>query len=137
MYHRSTLSSSCCLYGFVVRETGRPGQGTTRASTAWSQGPRRAASPRSRVLERDRMELGRFALPHSKELYTRSKELCEDTLSPGLGSEHNSSSSYNGPPGLQHGDSFARTSRLERGPLRTPTQDDLGSMNWTRPLDGL
>ena len=29
-----------------------------------SRGPRRAASPRTRALERDRMELGRFALPH-------------------------------------------------------------------------
>ena len=86
-----------------------------------SRGPRRAALPRTREQKRDRVELGRFALPpRTKEFYTRSKELCEDILSPGLGSEHNSSSSYNGPPGLQHGDSFARASRLEQGALCAP-----------------
>ena len=57
---------------WLVRLAGQD-QDTTYASTAWSQGPRRAASPRTRVLERDRMELGRFALPHGHGILPKIK----------------------------------------------------------------
>ena len=48
-------------------------QDTTHASIAWSLGPRRAASPLTRVLERDSMELGRFALPHGQGILHKIK----------------------------------------------------------------
>ena len=87
-----------------------------------------------------RMWPGTF--PHRQRNSTQDQRCYARTFChPVPGLEHNSSSSYNGPPGLQHGESSARASRLEQGALRAPHTgklrlDELDEVS-RRTLEGL